>query len=190
MHSYGPDTAAAATMAFNWDAIAFIPMLGLGIATTSIIGQLVSAGKYDDVEMTVKLIIRVSLIYSAVMITLFVGFAGPLISVFSSGLQDADGKIAQIGMTMLRLMAVYTIANSTKLVLSGTLRAAGDTTWVMVVSIVIHWLMAAVVIIFVRVLHINQFAAWSVFLVTMNVHALSVFYRYKTGKWKSIKLIN
>ena len=43
MHSFGPDTAAAATIAFNWDAVAFVPMLGLGVATTTIMGQHIGA---------------------------------------------------------------------------------------------------------------------------------------------------
>ena len=43
MHSYGPDTAAAATIAFNWDVIAFVPMAGLGVAATSLVGQFIGA---------------------------------------------------------------------------------------------------------------------------------------------------
>ncbi len=75
MHSYGPDTAAAATIAFNWDSIAFIPMLGLGIAATSLIGQYIGAKDYDGAERAVYLILRVALVYSVVMIGLFFGLA-------------------------------------------------------------------------------------------------------------------
>ena len=46
VHAYGPNTAAAATIAFNWDAIAFVPMLGLGTAATSVVGQYI--GAQDD----------------------------------------------------------------------------------------------------------------------------------------------
>ena len=189
MHSYGPDTAAAATIAFNWDSIAFIPMLGLGITATTVIGQHIGAKDYEGAHRSVYLTLRIAFLYSIIMIALFVGFAGSLALVFSSGFQDADGKIANMAATMLRFLAIYTIANSSKLVLSGSLRAAGDTAWVMWVSIAIHWAMAAAVIILVRVVHAHQYLAWST-LIIMNIsHALSVFYRFRTGKWRKIKLI-
>ena len=189
MHSYGPDTAAAATIAFNWDAIAFVPMMGLGTAATTIVGQLIGAQDYDGAQRSVYLTVRVALLYSVVMIILFVGLAGPLVLVFASGFQDADGEIAKMAATMLRLLAIYTIASSSKLVLSGALRAAGDTAWAMRVSIAVHWAMAVAAIIFVRVIHAHQYVAWSTLIVMNNAHAISVLYRFRTGKWRTMKLI-
>jgi len=189
MHSYGPDTAAAATIAFNWDSIAFVPMLGLGTAATTVVGQHIGAKDYDGAQRSVYLTLRVALLYSVVMIILFVGFAGSLVLVFSSGFQDTDGKIAAMAATMLRLLAIYTIANSSRLVLSGSLRAAGDTAWVMRVSIAIHWAMAVAVVVFVRVIHVRQYVAWST-LVIMNIStAIGVLYRFRTGAWQRMELI-
>jgi MATE family multidrug resistance protein len=189
MHSYGPDTAAAATIAFNWDTVAFVPMLGLGTAATSVIGQHIGARDNDGAQQSVYLTLRVAVLYSLVMIALFVGLAGPLVSVFASGFSDADGQIAGMAATMLRLLAIYTVFNSSKLVLGGSLRAAGDTTWVMWVSIVIHWAMAVAAVALARVIHAHQFVTWST-LILMNIaHASSVFYRFRTGKWRELELI-
>jgi MATE family multidrug resistance protein len=190
MHSYGPNTAAAATIAFNWDTIAFVPMLGLGTAATSVIGQHIGAQDYDGAERSVYLTLRVALLYSVAMIVLFVTLAGSLVLVFSSGFQDSDGTIAGMAAAMLRLLAIYTIANSSKLVLGGSLRAAGDTTWLMWVSISIHWAMAVAAVVLVRVVHAHQYVAWST-LILMNLsHATSVFYRFRTGKWREMELID
>ena len=189
MHSYGPDTAAAATTAFNWDSIAFVPMLGLGTAATTIVGQFIGAKDYDGAQRSANLTVRVALAYSVVMIVLFVSLAGSLVLVFSSGFQDTDGEIATMSATMLRLLALYTIANSSKLVLSGALRAAGDTAWTMRVSIAIHWAMAVAAILLVRVVHAHQYWAWSTLVVMNNTHALTVLYRYRTGKWRRMRLI-
>jgi MATE family multidrug resistance protein len=189
MHSYGPDTAAAATIAFNWDTVAFLPMLGLGTAATSVIGQHIGAQDHDGAQQSVYLTLRVAVLYSLVMIALFVGFARQLVSVFASGFEDADGQIAAMAATMLRLLAIYTLANSSKLVLGGSLRAAGDTTWVMWVSIAVHWAMAVAAIFLARVAHAQQFVTWSA-LIAMNItHASTVFYRFRTGKWREIALI-
>ena len=39
-------------------------------------------------------------------------------------------------------MALYTLADATQLVFGGAQRGAGDTTWVMIISSVLHWAMA------------------------------------------------
>ena len=189
MHSFGPDTAAAATIAFNWDAVAFVPMLGLGIAATTIVGQHIGAGDYDGAQRSVHLTLQIGLVYSAVMIVLFVGFAGPLTLVFSSGLEDSGGQIAKMAPTMLRLLALYTIANSSKLVLSGALRAAGDTAWVMRIAIALQWGMAVATIILVRVIHAHEFVAWSTLIIMNNALGIITFHRFRSGKWRTMALI-
>ncbi|MCJ7550254.1 MAG: MATE family efflux transporter [Anaerolineae bacterium] len=189
MHSFGPDTAAAATIAFNWDAVAFVPMLGLGVATTTIIGQHIGAKDYDGAQRSVYLTLRIALIYSAAMIALFVGFAGSLTLIFSSGFEDADGQIAKMATTMLRLLALYTIANSSKLVLSGALRAAGDTAWVMRVAIALQWAMAVATIVLVRVVDVHQYVAWSTLTITNNAVGMITFHRFRSGKWRKMALI-
>ena len=189
MHSYGPDTAAAATIAFNWDAIAFVPMLGLGTAATTIVGQFIGAKDYNGAQRSVTLTLRVALLYSVAMVVLFVGFAGSLVLVYSSGFQDTGGQIARMAATMLRLLTIYTIANSSKLVLGGSLRAAGDTAWTMRVATALHWAMAVAAVLLARVVHAHQYATWSTLIIMNNAHAASVFYRFRTGKWRKMELI-
>jgi MATE family multidrug resistance protein len=189
MHAYGPDTAAAATIAFNWDAIAFVPMLGLGTAATSVVGQHVGAGDDDGALRSVYLTLRVAVLYSAVMIVLFVGLAGPLVRLYASGLSDEGGRIATMAGTMLRLLALYTLANSSKLVLGGSLRAAGDTAWVMWVSIAIHWAMAIAAILLGRLVGAHPFVTFFTLILMNNSHAASVFYRFRTNKWREMQLI-
>ena len=77
-----------------------------------------------------------------------------------------------------------------KLVFTGALRAAGDTAWVMWVSIAIHWAMAVAVVLLVRVWSVHPLVAWSTLLIMNNAHAFSVFYRYRTGLWRRIQLID
>jgi MATE family multidrug resistance protein len=190
MHSYGPDTAAAATIAFNWDAIAFVPMLGLGTAATSVVGQHIGGQDYDGAGQSVYLTLRLAFLYSAVMILLFVGFTPALVLVFSSGFQDNNGQVTGMAVSMLRLLAIYTLANSSKLVLSGSLRAAGDTAWVMWVSIGINWALAAAAVLLARVLHVHQYVTWSTLIIMNNATALTVFYRFRSGKWRRMKLIS
>ena len=49
--------------------------------------------------------------------------------------------------------------------------------------------MAIAVIILVRVVQAHPLLTWSTLAMMNNAHAMSVFYRLRTGKWKKIKLI-
>ena len=189
MHSYGPDTAAAATIAFNFDAMAFVPMLGLGMAATSVVAQYLGARNPDGAEQAVGLTIRVAIGYSVLLIALFVALAGTLVTVFSSGFESGGGNVAAMATTMLRLLALYILANSCKLVLGGALRAAGDTAWPMRVAIVLHWVMAAATFWLVRIVGAHQFVSWSTLIIMNNLQSLALWYRYGTKKWRGMALI-
>jgi MATE family multidrug resistance protein len=152
MHSYSEDVAAAVTITFNYDMLAFIPMLGLGYATTSLVGQQMGAANPNGAAEVNRLSLRVGLVYSFCMMTLFIFGAGWLVQVFSGGLTEADHAVIPLAKTMLRLASIYTMADVVQLVMAGTLRGAGDTKWVMYISVVLHWIMALSTFVLIKVL--------------------------------------
>ncbi len=52
-HAHNPVTAAGSTIMFNWDHVSFVPLIGLEIGVTSLVGRYVGAGRHDIVEKTV-----------------------------------------------------------------------------------------------------------------------------------------
>ena len=190
MHSYGPDVAAAVTITFNWDLVAFVPMLGLGIATTAIVGQHIGAKDFDGARATTFLSLRLGYIYSGSLMLLFVFAARPLVGVFASGFPDPDGDVTRLAVTLLRLASIYTMADSTQLVFAGALRGAGDTAWIMKFSVVVHWIMAAIAILLIRLVHASPVLVWCVFITFVVILGVSMWLRFKSGKWRSLSLIS
>jgi multidrug resistance protein, MATE family len=190
LHTYGPDTAAAATIAFNYDLIAFVPMMGLGVAATTVVGQYIGAQDHESAEKATYLTLRCAAVYALALIVLYVAGADVLVRVFTAGLGQGQDQIATTAATMLRLMAFYILANAAKLVLTGALRGAGDTAWVMWVSVGLHWTMAVTASLLIHFFEVPPYTAWFTLIVMNNVHLLSVFYRFRTGKWKKVRLID
>jgi multidrug resistance protein, MATE family len=186
IQAYGEDTAAAATIAFNWDSLAFVPMVGLGVAATTVVGQYIGAQDYEGAQRAVQLTLRIAVFYATVMMILWVGFAEPLTSVFASGLDGSTGKMAT---TMLQLVGLFTLANAIKLVLNGALRAAGDTYWSMYFAISVHWAMAFATVFLVRVVYVHQFVAFTTLILMNNIHCLGLIYRFRAGEWRTLDLI-
>ena len=188
MHSYGSNVAAAVTIAFNWDLVAFIPMFGLGIATTAVVGQHIGARDFEGAEASAYLSLHLGYVYSGLMMVLFIAGAGPLVRVFSSGFTDAEG-VPEMAMLFLRLVSLYTVADATNIIFAGSLRGAGDTKWVMRLSVVVHWTLATTAFICVKVVHVRPLVVWSLFIGMILILGFVMVLRFRTGRWKSIELI-
>ena len=188
MHGYGADVAAATTITFNWDIVAFIPMLGLGIATTAVVGQYIGANDPEGAHRITLLSLKVGWTYSGAMMLLFFFGAPSLVAVFSSGFADT-GAVSQLAQTMLRLAGLYTIADSTQLVFAGALRGAGDTAWVMRTSSIMHWVFAVTVFVLIRVAHAPPILVWIVFIVFVVSMGFAMYSRFRSGTWKEFRVI-
>ncbi|UCF99381.1 MAG: MATE family efflux transporter [Spirochaetaceae bacterium] len=189
MHSYGTVVAAAVTITFNWDIVAFIPMLGMSHATTALVGQNIGAGDREEARRSTYVALRVAWVYSGAMVLLFVFATRYLVGAFSSGFGANAAQIASLAIVMLRLAAVYTLADSAQLVFTGALRGAGDTRWVMRTSIGLHWVFSGIAIFLIRSIQADPVTVWLVFIAFVIGLGLVMFMRFRSGKWRQIELI-
>jgi len=189
MHSMGPDVAAAVTITFNYDMVAFIPMIGLGIAVTSLVGRQMGGGNPEGARKAAFLALRVGYSYAAVMMVIFVFGAPFLVNIFSAGLSTDDTALIQLARSMLRLAALYTLADITQLVFSGALRGAGDTKVTMYISVSMHWVLAVASFVMIRIMEVPPLRMWIFFICFVIVLGFIIFLRFQTGHWQKIKVI-
>lgn len=190
MHSISVDVAAAVTITFNYDMVAFIPMIGLGVAVTAMVGQQMGAGRKEHAHKATMLALRAGYGYALVMMALFVFGAPTLVRVFAGGMEGDSTELLALASTMLRLAAIYTLADITQLVFAGALRGAGDTRAVMFISVAIHWAMAAMAIVLIRVLALDPIIVWICFIAFVLLIGLAMVLRYRSGKWQEIEVID
>jgi len=190
MHSYGTVVAAAVTITFNWDIVAFIPMLGMSHATTALVGQNIGAGDREEARRSTYVALRVAWVYSGFMVLLFVFGTRYLVGAFASGFGANAAQITSLAVVMLRLAAIYTLADSAQLVFTGALRGAGDTRWVMRMSIGLHWVFSGVAIFLIRSIQADPVTVWVVFIAFVLGLGLVMFLRFRSGKWRQIQLIS
>lgn len=182
-HSMGEDVAAAVTITFNYDMVAFIPMLGLGVAVTAMVGQQMGAGRPEEAKRAAFLALRVGYSYAAIMMIVFVFGAPFLVQVFTSATGGDGGSLVALAETMIRLAAIYTVADITQLIFAGALRGAGDTKAVMYLSVGIHWLMGLASFLLIRVLELDPLIVWVFFIAFVLVLGLTMVLRFKSGRW-------
>lgn len=190
-HSHGLATATAVTVVFNWDMVSFVPLLGLQIGVVSLVGRYMGAGRPDIAERATFSGLKMGWGYSSVILVLFGFFPEQLVSVFRpAGPDPVFAQAASLAAGMLRLAALYVMADAVMVVFSGALRGAGDTFWAMGVSVALHWLLVPVLLLSLKVFHLPPQSAWLV-LIFLFLSFSGVFYlRYRGGKWKSLAVID
>lgn len=190
-HSEGQVVATAATVTFNWDMVAFVPLVGIEIAVTSLVGRYMGARQPDIAHTSAMSGIKAGSIYSAVMLVCFLAFPVWLVNVFRPDVHAGVFlKALPLTLFMVKLVAVYVGFEAVVASLCGALRGAGDTFWAMVISVALHWLMVGVLFVLFKVMHASPQVAW-VSMITWFVVFSFVFYlRYRSGKWREIRVID
>lgn len=189
-HSYGADEALAMTIAFNWDIVALLPLWGLNIGIMSMVGKFMGAGKVDLAVMATMSGARIAMILTAMTMSCFLFFTEPMVRIFLPELSpEALPEVTSLAVTMLRMIAFYCMATAVNMVLTATLRAAGDTRWCMLISLLANWSMLIFAWISIKVLHWSPELTWYIFVGTVVLESLVFLARYLSGHWKQIRVI-
>ncbi len=182
--SYGVVEAASAAIVFNWDIVSFVPMIGLNVAIISMVGRFVGENNLDRMREVMLSGFMIGLGYSSILAVLFVVFREPLVAVFLVDSPHSEG-ILHLSMFMMLGLASYVMADAIILITGGILRGAGDTRWLMWVSILLHWLMLLIQYFVIKVLGMGPKTAWLVFVAMILVTALYYLLRLRGGKWRT-----
>lgn len=188
--SRGASTAAAITIVFNWDMVSFVPLIGVNIGVTSLVGRYMGAGSPDTAHRATLSGLKLAWGYSFCILIAFAVFPKTLVGVFCPAETTALFTEAfPLAVSMLRLAALYVMADAMLLVFSGALRGAGDTFWAMCISVTFHWVLVAVLGVLLKLLNIDAFWAWCVLCIIFMMFSMAFYLRYRTGKWRSLRVI-
>jgi MATE family multidrug resistance protein len=186
--SYGVVEAAAAAIVFNWDMLSFIPMIGLNVAIISLIGRFVGARDMERTNEVITAAFALGLTYSAVLVVIYVLFRYPLVEVFAPPSGDFSA-IRELSAFMMLGLCSYVIADAVLLVCGGVLRGAGDTRWLMVASVSLHWAMLVAQYIIILVLKLSPRVSWLAFVALVLSIALVYALRLYHGRWRDREVL-
>jgi MATE family, multidrug efflux pump len=181
--SYGVPEGAAMAIVFNWDMLSFVPMIGLNIGVMSLIGRFVGARDMARTNQVISSGFILALTYSGILAVLFGVFRVQLVDFFETPTGDFT-EIRELASHMMIGLIAYMLADATMTVTGGALRGAGDTRWIMITSISIHWLMLVVQYFVIVVYNYGPLVSWWVFVAMINSLALIYLWRLLGGTWR------
>ncbi len=188
--SQGTVESTAISIMFSYDLLSFIPLIGIEIASTSLAGRHMGAERPDLAERTAWSAVKMGLLYSTVVLILFLSIPEALVRVFSPGHYDAVFESAvPLAKTMIRLASLYVLVQAVMVALIGTLRGAGDTFYTMVVSVSSNWVFLPLQYLLLYVLNASVPVAWFALIVVFLVFCWIMYRRFRAGAWKSLRII-
>ena len=182
--SYGVTEGAAAAIVFNWDILSFVPMIGLNVGIISMIGRFVGARNMTRASEVMTAAFVTALSYSAVLAIAYSTLRYPLVEVFAPPEGDF-GAIRELSAFMMIGLSSYVMVDAVILVCGGILRGAGDTRWLMVASVSLHWLMLVSQFFIIRVLDFNPHVSWTAFVAMIFAIAVVYVWRLRSDEWRA-----
>ncbi len=189
-HSLGDVTATSTTIMFNWDNVSYIPLVGIEVAVTSLVGRYMGAKDVDTAIRSANSAFKTGLLYSSVVLVLFVFFPHQLVQVFKpAGASSVFEEAIPLAVSMIRIAALYVLVEAAIATLVGVLRGAGDTRWSMIASVILHYVMAGGLYLVLKVFKMPALFGWSVVVFAFMLFSVVFYLRYRGGKWKNIQMV-
>lgn len=165
---------------------------GIGVAGTSLVGQMLGKKRHDLAMMYGKVSQRMALVVALVLATMIIIFRYPLVAVFASS-DVSDPKdlalVRDMAVQVMYLVAAFQPLQTSSVVISGALRGAGDNLFVAGIMLVCVTLIRPILsYVGINFLGLGLLGAWGASLVDMTVRLTFVYHRFNSGKWFHIKV--
>jgi multidrug resistance protein, MATE family len=192
MGGLGDVAKQATSLAFSVSSLAFMPIYGLHIAVSILVGEHLGENRDDLAARATTTTLQMSWLYMA-GISLLYAFVPDLflIGFFREGLTTSSVQVAVRELTaqLMLFVAGYNLLDATQMVYIGTLKGAGDTRFLLRVSLVLATLLASFSYLSVKVWKLGIYGCWTLIVFWCLIAAVTYFLRYRQGKWRSMRVI-
>ena len=191
MGRLGTIPLAATNIAFNINTIAFMPMIGFGIAVSVLVGQYLGRNRPDLARRSVYSGFAMTFSYMSAIALLYVVLPGIFITPFAAN-SDPEyfSQISTLTVVLLRFVAVYSIFDTLNIIFASAIKGAGDTRFVMYTIVVVSMLvLVAPSYVAIVILDYGILAGWTAASAYVIALGLVFLLRFLGGKWESMRVI-
>ena len=186
----GTRALAATNIAFNINTLAFLPMIGLGITISVLVGQHMGREESHAAARITYRGFHLALAYMVVMALGYILLPALFLAPFKAGSPADFADIYAMCVVLLRFVAFYSLFDAMNIVFAFALKGAGDTRFVMLMMVALS-------------LCVFVLPAWGLLLVTtpslyhlwvlatlfISLLGIAYYLRFRHGSWRHIRLI-
>lgn len=175
------EAVAAFSIGFRIESIAFLPVFALNIATATLVGQNLGAGRPDHAESVVWRIVAVGSSVMGAFGVLFWLLADGLAAVFTT-----DPVVRGFVADYLRVMAISEPFLALVMVINGGLQGAGDARAPMVAVFLFQILLRLPLAVGLALwLGLGATGAWWAMTISMIAQGLGITWYFRLGHWRT-----
>lgn len=180
----------ATTIAFTMNSLTFIPLTGIGIVVTSMVGNQLGSNQPNLARRATNTAFVIGCIYTGFFAILFITVPDLLLLTFSIFSDEKEFEaIHSLTIILLRFIALYIFFDSCAFIAGSALRGAGDTTFILRVVFIVAPFLPLLCIVGINFFGLGLMWCWSVLTVIVFVYFTSFTLRFRSKKWESVRVI-
>ena len=176
---------AASNACFTVNYLLFAPMEGFSIGASTLVAQAIGRGDLAAARADARRTILLGVGLVAALSLAVVVCSGPILSIFASQAGERTEEFMRLGFVLLLIMAAWQVFDAADVIVSGALKGAGDTHFVMTWMLVTAFLFWLPLVFAVRHWHNTMPALWGTMVVYVVVICIGSFVRWRRGSWAS-----
>ena len=180
----GDGQLAANQIAIQMMSISYMVGLSIGIASTVLVGQYIGSGNVSVAEQSTYSALKLAIAYMVFIGLTFLLFPAEVIAIFND-----EPDVVKYGTQGLTFAAFFQAFDALAVVLTGSLRGAGDTRWTMVAALIGAWFIFLPLAYYLSiVMELDFFGAWSAATIYISGLGIACYHRFQQGAWKSMTI--
>ena len=177
-----------ATLTVNY--LIYAPIEGFAIGASTLVGQCQGAGDSVGASRAGRRTLILAEIYIIIAALAALAFHGPILDLFVADTATFDhAAFRSLGFTLFLLMMAWQCFDCADVVLSGALKGAGDTHFVMIWMLLCSFGLWMPLLFLVYWLHPTMPALWSTMIAYVFVICVGTWFRWRRGPWRTIRLV-
>lgn len=188
----GETALAVSNIVFSINSLAFMPMVGLSMGASILVGQSLGRDLPDQAAGAVTRTIHIAMGYTVAMAAVFLAFPEPIFSLFRPhDLSPSEfSEMVGTGTVILRFVVLYMLFDAGYMVFMGALKGAGDTRFIMICVATTSILVLVVPLVAgMALFNAGLIYAWSCLTVFIASLYGVTYGRYRRGGWRKIRVI-
>lgn len=178
---YGTNTVAAMGIGGRLFNFAFMPISGIVMGSSTIIGQCLGAEDVDRAKDTAKYASLLNFIMMSIVSIIAIIFPRQVMKIFID-----DINVIEVGKSMIQIMIPALAVGGAAMGLASVFPGSGHNIPLLLSSLISRWgVQVPLLYIVTRVLHLSVLYVWGSFIVADAVEMLIIFIAYKKGTWES-----
>ncbi len=181
---------AVSNAAFSVNYLLIAPIEGFAIGASTLVGLHQGAGHAQNALRAARRVLLMAETYILLASVAVLVFRKPILALFATDATAFDAAaFAELGTILFALMVAWQFFDGADVVLSGALKGAGDTRFVMVWMLVCAFVFWLPLVFLVYRVHPTMPALWGTMIAYVALICGGTWLRWQYGPWRKIKLV-